>query len=131
MSGSGTTKAGLAISSRDAVVSKILRGLCTRSSMLAKNRSAATRRRMTRNPREVYLDLEESHTLLMAMPEHLRLTVRYLYFTASRVGEVQQITWGMVSKDCKEISIPARITKTDKARTVPLVGPLAEICEAL
>lgn len=82
-------------------------------------------------PREGFLDFEDFQTLLKAMPEHLRLTVLYLYFTGSRVGEVQQITWSMVSKDCKEIIIPGRITKTKKARTVPLVGPLAEICEAL
>jgi integrase len=65
------------------------------------------------------------------MPEHLRLTTLYLYYTGSRMGEVKKITWGMVSKDCTEIIIPARITKTDDGRTVPLVGPLAEIAEVL
>ncbi len=82
-------------------------------------------------PREGFLDLDDFQKFLNAMPEHLRLTVRYLYFTGTRMGELEQITWGMVSKDCKEISIPARITKTDKARIVPLVGPLDEIKEAL
>lgn len=82
-------------------------------------------------PREGFLDLEDFQTFLNAMPEHLRLTVRYLYFTGSRVGEVEQITWSMVSKDCREIIIPGRITKTDDGRTVPLVGPLSEIAEAL
>ena len=52
------------------------------------------------------------------MPEHLRLTTLYLYYTGSRMGEVRKITWGMVSKDCTEIIIPARITKTDDGRTV-------------
>jgi integrase len=82
-------------------------------------------------PREGFLDLEDFQTFLNAMPERLRLTVRYLYFAGSRVGEVEQITWGMVSRDCREIVIPGRITKTDDGRTVPLVGPPAEISEAL
>jgi integrase len=82
-------------------------------------------------PREGFLELEDFQTFLNSMPERLRLTVRYLYFTGSRVGEVEQITWSMVSRDCREINIPGRITKTDDGRTVPLVGPLAEISEAL
>jgi integrase len=81
--------------------------------------------------REGFLDPADFNTLLEAMPEHLRLTTLYLYYTGSRMGEVKKITWGMVSKDCTEIIIPARITKTDDGRTVPLVGPLAEIAEVL
>ena len=83
------------------------------------------------DPREGFLDLEDFQTLLDAMPEYLRLTVLYIYFTGSRMGEVKQITWGMVSRDCEEIHIPKRITKTKDGRTVPLVGPLEKIAEAL
>jgi integrase len=81
--------------------------------------------------REGFLDLEDFEKFRKAMPEHLRPVVLYLYFTGSRMGEVEQITWGMVSKDCKEIIIPGRITKTDDGRTVPLVGPLEEIATML
>jgi len=80
---------------------------------------------------EGFLDLEDFQALLDAMPKHLHLTVLYIYFTGSRMGEVKQITWGMVSKDCEEIHIPKRITKTKDGRSVPLVGPLERIAEAL
>jgi integrase len=82
-------------------------------------------------PNEGFLELKDFQTFLKAMPEHLRLTVLYLYFTGTRMGELQQITWNMVSRDCGEIIIPGRITKTDDGRTVPLVGPLDEIRQAL
>jgi len=82
-------------------------------------------------PSEGFLELKDFQTFLKAMPEHLRLTVLYLYFTGTRMGELSQITWNMVSNDCREIIIPGRITKTDEGRTVPLVGPLDEIRKAL
>lgn len=80
-------------------------------------------------PREGFLEPDDFQTLLGAMPEHLRTVTLYLYYTGSRTGEVEQLTWGMLSKDCSEIIIPGRVTKTDKGRTVPLVGPLAKIAE--
>jgi integrase len=81
--------------------------------------------------REGFLDYEDFLVLRRSMPERLRLTITYLYFTGSRMGEVEQINWGMVSKDCTEIHISPSITKTKRGRTVPLVGPLAEIGDAL
>jgi integrase len=47
------------------------------------------------------------------------------------MGEVEKITWSMVSGDCKELLIPDRTTKTKKGRTVPLVGPLEVIAKEL
>ena len=82
-------------------------------------------------PREGFLDLEDFHKFLNEMPERLRLTVLYLYYTGTRMGELEQITWSIVSNDCRELIISARITKTDKARIVPLVGPLETIRTAL
>lgn len=81
--------------------------------------------------REGFLEYDDFVKLQAAMPEHLHLTMLYVYFTGSRMGEIKQITWDMVSKDCDEIHVSPRITKTKKGRQVPLVGPLAVICAAL
>ena len=56
-------------------------------------------------PREGFLDLEDFHKFLNEMPERLRLTVLYLYYTGTRMDELEQITWSIVSNDCRELII--------------------------
>jgi hypothetical protein len=61
------------------------------------------------------MEIDEFNKFKAAMPEHLRLTVTYLYFTGSRTGEMRQITWGMIWKDCTEINIPAKEVRREDA----------------
>jgi integrase len=70
-------------------------------------------------------------TLRDAMPEHLRLTLTFLYYTRCRTGAASKITWEMVSRDCTEIELPAEIMKNDEPLILPLVGPLEGISPLL
>jgi integrase len=82
-------------------------------------------------PRKGFLDLEDFATLRDALPEHLRPTVIFLYYSGCRSGAAAKITWNMVSKDCSEIELPAEIMKNDDPLILPLVGPLEKISTLL
>jgi integrase len=49
-------------------------------------------------PRKGFLEIEEYKTLRDAMPEHLRDTVAFPYYTGCRTGAAAEITWEMVSR---------------------------------
>jgi integrase len=78
-------------------------------------------------PRKGFLDLPEFNTLRDAMPEKLRPTLTFLYFSGCRSGAAKKITWAMIDKDCSEITLPREIIKNDEPLTIPLAGPLEEI----
>ena len=78
-------------------------------------------------PRKGFLDLPEFNTLRDAMPEKLRPTLTFLYFSGCRSGAAKKITWTMIDKDCSEVTLPREIIKNDEPLTIPLAGPLEEI----
>ncbi|HXM92264.1 MAG TPA: tyrosine-type recombinase/integrase [Candidatus Dormibacteraeota bacterium] len=78
-----------------------------------------------------FMDIEDFLKFRQEMPERLRLTVTFLYYTGCRGGAAAKITWAMVSKDCTEIEMSGKIMKSGKPHTIPLVGPLAEIAAML
>jgi integrase len=78
-----------------------------------------------------FMDIEDFLKFRQQMPERLRLTVTFLYYTGCRSGAAAKITWQMVSKDCSEIEMAGKIMKSGKPHTIPLVGPLAEIAAML
>lgn len=82
-------------------------------------------------PRKGFLEVEDFKRLRDAMPEDLRDTVTFIYYTGCRSGAAEKITWDMVSKDCTEIELSAEIMKNHEPVTIPLVGPLAEISTVL
>jgi integrase len=82
-------------------------------------------------PRKGFIDLDDFATLRDALPEHLRPTVTFLYYSGCRSGAAAKITWSMVSKDCSEIELPAEIMKNDEPLILPLVGPLEQIAAML
>lgn len=54
------------------------------------------------------------------------LGLRFMYYTGCRKGATQQITWGMVSADCKEVALPGEITETPAAGPImPLNAPIS------
>lgn len=73
-------------------------------------------------PRTGFVDPEVFEKLRTALPKNLHLLITFLYYTGCRLGAAQQITWAMVSKDCKEIELPGEITKNGEPLTLPLVG---------
>ena len=82
-------------------------------------------------PRKGFLDLPEFNALREAMPEKLRPTLTFLYFSGCRSGAAKKITWTMIDKDCSEITLPREIIKNDEPLTIPLAGPLEEIAITL
>jgi integrase len=82
-------------------------------------------------PRKGFLDLPEFNTLRETMPEKLRPTLTFLYFSGCRSGAAKKITWTMIDKDCSEITLPREIIKNDEPLRIPLAGPLEEIAITL
>jgi len=82
-------------------------------------------------PRKGFLDLDQFKKLYDRLPERIRLTVLFIYYTGCRSGAAKQITWGMVNSDCTEIHAPGEIIKNDEDWEIPLVGPLQPISDAL
>jgi integrase len=83
-------------------------------------------------PRTGFIDPDVFERLRATLPKRLRLLVTFLYYTGCRVGAAMQITWTMVSKDCKEIELPGEITKNGEALTLPLIGEgLSEVSTML
>jgi integrase len=73
-------------------------------------------------PRKGFVTPDVFEKLKLAVPENLRPLVTFMYYTGCRKGAAQQITWDMVSADCKEIELPGEITKTREPLTLPLAG---------
>src|SRR5690348_2679660 len=73
-------------------------------------------------PRTGFIDPDVFEKLRAALPKRLRLLATFLYYTGCRVGAAKQITWAMVSKDCKEIALPGEITKNGEPLALPLIG---------
>lgn len=48
------------------------------------------------------------------------LVVQLAYYTGMRIGELSELTWAMVDMEKKFIHLPARITKSNKVRMIPL-----------
>ena len=83
-------------------------------------------------PRKGFLEPDVFAQLQAAMPKDLRPLVTSLYDTGCRVGAAEQVTWEMVSRDCKEIELPGEITKSGEPLTLPLAGSgLSEISAML
>ncbi|MGC0773515.1 MAG: tyrosine-type recombinase/integrase [Candidatus Acidiferrum sp.] len=82
-------------------------------------------------PREGFVESDVFEKLRNTLPENLRPTVTFLYYSGQRKGSVKKIVWSMVSANNDEIQMPGRITKNRRPHTVPLVGPLSEIADIL
>lgn len=82
-------------------------------------------------PREGFVEHDVFEKIRSKLPENLRPTLTFLYYSGQRKGSVKKIVWSMVSTSNDEIMMPGRITKNGRPHTVPLVGPLSEIADTL
>lgn len=57
------------------------------------------------------------------------LVIRFLSFTGLRISEARALTWSNVAVD--QIYVPAEVTKSGKARAVPLLPGLQEVLDRL
>jgi integrase len=69
----------------------------------------------------------EFHSVLSNLPEYLRDFTRFGYLTGWRSGEIKSLSWSDLDGDT--IKLRAENSKNGRARTVPLVGELAELLE--
>jgi integrase len=80
-----------------------------------------------RNARQGFFSGMEFHSVLSNLPEYLRDFTRFGYLTGWRSGEIKSLSWSDLDGDT--IKLRAENSKNGRARTVPLVGELAELLE--
>jgi integrase len=75
-----------------------------------------------RNARTTWLTLDQVRKLAEHASEATRAAIWISVLTGCRRGEALQITPQMIGRD--EITLPAGATKTERARSVPIIPPL-------
>jgi integrase len=78
-----------------------------------------------RNARQGFFSGMEFRSVLSNLPEYLRDFTEFAYLTGWRSGEVKSLSWSDVDGDT--IKLRAENSKNRTARSVPLVGELAEL----
>jgi integrase len=79
------------------------------------------------NARQGFLSPAEIETVLAALPADLRDFTRFAYITGMRKGEVSSLVWSDIEGDV--LTLRGENAKNGEARSVPLVGELAQIIE--
>ncbi len=79
------------------------------------------------NARTGFFGAMEFRSVLSNLPEHLGDFCLYAYLTGWRAGEVRSLSWADLDGDT--LKLRAENSKNRTARTVPLVGELAELLE--
>jgi integrase len=79
------------------------------------------------NARQGFFGAMEFRGVLSNLPEHLADFCLYAYLTGWRAGEVRSLSWADLDGDT--LKLRAENSKNRTARTVPLVGELAELIE--
>lgn len=64
------------------------------------------------NVRTGFVEPPQFKELLKHLARHLHPLMIFLYTTGARVGMATQITWDMVSTDCRVLHIPAGFART-------------------
>src|SRR5712691_7537911 len=84
------------------------------------------------NPaRQGFVTNEEFRRLLEALPLRFHPLVNFLYFTGTRSGEAQQITWNQVDLNQHQIRLEAEQAKNSEARILPLPNELMDQLRAI
>lgn len=76
------------------------------------------------NARERILTQDEYQTLMLFLPEHIKLAFAMGLYTGMRRGEILNLTWDKVDLDGKLIELKASDTKDNEARTIPIGNEL-------
>ena len=72
------------------------------------------------NARERILTQDEYQTLMLFLPEHIRLAFAMGLYTGMRRGEILGLTWDKVDFENRLIELEASKTKDNEARTIPI-----------
>ena len=87
------------------------------------------RRLSENNVREGFFSRAEVEALVAALPEDVRDFTRWGYLTGWRKGEVASLRWADVGREGRTIRLSWRKSENRQARTMALVGELAEIID--
>ena len=63
---------------------------------------------------------DEYQTLMLFLPEHIRLAFAMALYTGMRRGEILNLTWDKVDLEARLIELKATDTKDNEARTIPI-----------
>jgi len=83
------------------------------------------------NVRNRILSHDEYVRLLQYCPQHTAQIVRMAYFTAMRIGEIINLTWGKVDLANGFIHLRPEDTKGNEGRTIPLNQELTEMLSSI
>ena len=72
------------------------------------------------NARERILTQDEYQTLMLFLPEHIKLAFAMALYTGMRKGEILNLTWDKVDLEARLIELKAADTKDNEARTIPI-----------
>jgi integrase len=81
------------------------------------------------NAREGFYSRAEVEKIVAAMPEDLQDFTRWGFLTGWRKGEIISLRWADVDRESGSLRLSWRKSKNKKARTMALVGDLADIIE--
>jgi integrase len=79
------------------------------------------------NARQGFFDAADFYRVLSQLPTRYRDFTLFAYLTGWRRGEIQKLSWSDIDGD--SIKLRAMHSKNRTARSVPLVGELAELIE--
>ena len=82
------------------------------------------------NARQGFLSHADFKALLAELGDaDVRDFVEWSYWTGMRPGETRQLTWSMVDRESKTLTLPPQADKIRRGRVIAIAGSLAEILE--
>jgi integrase len=81
------------------------------------------------NVREGFYSSADVEKLIAALPEDLRDFTRWGFLSGWRKGEIASLKWADVDRESGSLRLSWRKSKTKQARTMALVGDLADIID--
>lgn len=96
------------------------------------NKTKRKLKNINANARDAYYTYTEYKLLVEKAPAHIKPVIALAYYTGMRRGEILALEWSMVDlKKTQHIYLPESITKTDRAREIPVSDPLKQILDKL
>lgn len=77
------------------------------------------------------LSIQEAKQLLETAPPYLRAMLVVALHTGMRLSEIRLLNWSHIDRKAGMIRLPGEITKTKRARSVPLTAPVLTELESL
>jgi integrase len=112
---------------REITVLKRVFNLAIREELADKNPCWKIKMLPENNVRDRILSPEELERLILHLPMHAALIVRFAFWTGMRAGEIFNLTWDKVDLKKKAIKLEAADTKTSEPRVIFLNGEILEI----